>query len=147
MPTSSMPRTVAWFERLAYAAIALTALAIPMNSAAIGPYFEKSPIAVIVSIVVPTLGLPILGVWLVARKQRNWARWLFLVYVAMGVLGLIMQYGKYKFPMIVQTLNVAGGFLRCVAVALLFTRSAKPWFLSPSNVPHSDLGPDVEEPS
>jgi hypothetical protein len=131
MPSMMMPKTVAWFERLAYATIALSAMAIPTNWAHIGPYYEKSPVGVIFSIMVPTLGLPILGVWLIARKRQNWARWLFLVYAALGVLGWARS-GELGFPVTFRALTFVAQLLRCIAVALLFTPSAKPWFLTRS---------------
>jgi hypothetical protein len=123
-----MPRNVAYFERIAYAAVILNLVVLPINREVIGHFLDKYPIGVPVAIVL-YFGLQIFWIWLVARRRQNWARWVSLIYVVVTLPFMIKDdLGLYELPVAVAFSAVF--VLQCVAVSFLFTRSARPWFRS-----------------
>jgi len=67
------------------------------------------------------------------RRGRNWARWLYTVLTAMGVLGALVMVGFAAsvlkgFPPIVWISGAVNTAIQVVAVFLLFTGEAPEWF-------------------
>jgi len=128
-----MPQSVAWYERLSYAAIALSAVSFPLNWATIEKYLHKSPVVYPIAIVAVFL-VQICWVRFVAREHRNWARWLTLAVSATGII-----YAAFDFQARVR-LGVASAIayyaiciMFLVAAAFLFVPDATPWFRQPTD--------------
>jgi hypothetical protein len=85
MPRPMMPKNVARFELLAYTAIALNVMSLPLNWRMIGTYFDKYPIGYPLLAVV-LFALKLLWIWLIARKRQNWARLISPIYMIIGLL-------------------------------------------------------------
>jgi hypothetical protein len=83
--SNQMPRSVAWYERLSYAAIVLTAASFPLNWATVEKYLHKSPVLYPTVVIVFFL-IEIWWVRFVARTHRNWAR---LLTLAVSVTSMI----------------------------------------------------------
>lgn len=135
-----LPSNVARFEALMYASQGVGALvsilrwnrSVAKASAGFVVFVEGGAFAYIV-----------LFVWLIARRQKNWARWLFLI---LGLLGLPLYFRTLR--QILRFNPLAGSFcivqflLELVAMLLIFTGNARNWFKQPASaVPTDDAVP------
>jgi hypothetical protein len=123
-----MPKSVAWYERLSYAAIILTIASAPLNWGTIGKYWHKNPVAY--PLVLATVFLvQACWIWLVARKRQNWARWTSLVVVILGLLQAVIDIEqRFRLDAVAAVAYYAIDLMIAGAVGLLFLPDANPWF-------------------
>lgn len=127
-----MPRSVALFERLMYASLALSLLVIGLDGARMAALPEvqaSGGLGFLIATGLFTVAILMLFIWLIARRRKNWAR---IVFVVLFVLGLV--------PFVQNFLNVLAAnplaasvsglqlLLQVVALFFVFSSSARPWF-------------------
>ena len=133
-PRPGLPSNVAKFEELMYLSVTVgvvvSALLWDQNVAL------ASQLGVAFVLFVQAFGLAfvVLLIWLIARRRKNWARWLFLI---VGILGLAFYLGEL--PTLLRLYPFAG-FLsvvqmgaQTVATVLIFTGNARDWFKQSPN--------------
>ena len=75
-------------------------------------------------------------IWLIARRRKNWARWLLLVFFLLGIplsvpaLAKLSRISSYD-----GILSGAQGLAQIVALFLIFTGDARDWFRPSQSVP------------
>ena len=129
-----MPTNVVWFERLAYASLALGLLDLALDFRNLS---RLSPAINLIGTLVLTLGVIALLIWLVARRRQGWARWAFLVLYLFGLPFFfmnLMQQSLLSVP--ISLLQVV---LQGVALFFVFTGDAKTWFAQPQSAPLLDM--------
>jgi hypothetical protein len=121
-PTNQSSRPAAVI--VAVVMLSLSAL-IATIKIAVGAHLDKPLTYVVLAVI---LGIPALMIWLIYRG-KNWARWVFIVMFALGLLFL---------PSSIQTLQTHSSFdlaiycvqllLQLVAAVALCLRPARLWF-------------------
>jgi hypothetical protein len=126
--TDQMPKSVAWYERLSYAAMVLTIATVPLNWGTIEKYSRKNPVLYPLALVAVFL-IQVFWIWLVARKRQNWARWTSLVVVILGLLQAALDIEqRFRLGAAAAIAFYAINLIIVVAVGLLFMPDASPWF-------------------
>ncbi|MGD0672821.1 MAG: hypothetical protein ABSB13_12130 [Candidatus Binatus sp.] len=81
------------------------------------------------------LAIIVLFIWLIARRRKNWARW---VWLSLFILGLPFAFPELsrllRSGLIVATLVCAQNLAQIVALYLIFTGNAREWFARNSAV-------------
>src|SRR5438552_618946 len=95
-----MARNIARFEELAYLGLLIAVVEAPLEILRATSEASGTPTAInagkITSILGEFLGIAIgwLPVWLIARRGKNWARWLFLAVFLAALAGHVTNFGK-----------------------------------------------------
>lgn len=122
------PSSVVWYERLAWAALGLGLVSTVANPAALSKYYHQMPTVYPIMFAASIAG-QLLWIWLVARKRQNWARWISLFFILIGIPTTIWD-SEQRF----QINAVAASFfhvafaMSAVSVMLLFRADARAWF-------------------
>jgi lysylphosphatidylglycerol synthetase-like protein (DUF2156 family) len=120
--------SVVWYERLAGVAIAATVASAAADRVTLTKYYSQNPIFYPIAIV-SVLAIQLLWVWLIARKRRNWARWISLVLTVLGIPTAILDFGaRVQLNVTAAIAYYVAFVLWIIAVALLFHRDARGWF-------------------
>ena|SRR5438034_6526264 len=126
-----MPKSVVWYERIAYAGVALSAVMLALTWSNTAHYLRKSPILYPLAIIV-LFAVEIFWIRLVARKRQNWARWASAAAVLLGFPGLISNFeARYQIDRLATVIYSSIFMLFGVAVAMLFMPDARAWFRNP----------------
>lgn len=127
-----MPRSVALFERLMYASLALSLLVIGLDGtrmAALPEVQASGGIGFLIATGLFTVAILMLFIWLIARRRKNWAR---IVFVVLFVLGLIPFAQNFVNVLAANPLAAAVSalqmLLQVAALFFVFSSSARPWF-------------------
>lgn len=130
MPASHRPPPprVVWFERLFYASAFLSVIGIGLE-------WANGIHAVGFVLMYATLCLQVWLIWQAARRRKNWARWMLLVFFLVWVISNIMDAGlnsrspNWEPPAIPQqAVKLAKILLEDIGLILIFTGSARRWF-------------------
>lgn len=125
---ASRPDSVIWYERLAGAALVTGLGSAAANPASLAKYYNLYPIGYPIMFVCSIAGQS-LWIWLIARKRQNWARWISLVMVIIGIPSVIIDFDeRLRFNAVAAILFHTGYLLLVVAVVLLFRGDARAWF-------------------
>ncbi|MEO8421043.1 MAG: hypothetical protein ABI457_07610 [Hyphomicrobium sp.] len=127
-----MPKNVLLFERLIYGSLFIGLLNIILD----GPRQLESPevqaaggAPFFYGVAFITLAVFVLLVWLIARRGKNWARWLFAVLFLVGLLPAYQNFLKLlEAHLLVASLCVVQLVLQLAALYFIFTGDARPWF-------------------
>jgi hypothetical protein len=139
--TGLRPASIIWYERLAWAGVALTAISAAADWAVLIKYYNQQPIFYPI-MVVCVFAVQLLWISLVARKRQNWARWTSLVLVVLAIPGEILGFDeRFRFNATMTIASCAAFAMWTVAVALLFRRDARGWFADRRLA--SDAGPPL----
>jgi len=123
-----MPKSVAWFERLSYAAIALSVASGTLNWATIEKYYRQHPHLYPAGLVIAIL-VQVFWVWLVARRHRDWTRWATLVFVTLSLLqGMADLHQRLQLGIGAAVAFYGINLLFTFAAGLLFMPDAASWF-------------------
>lgn len=125
-----MPANVVWFERLAYASLALGLLDLALDFQNLS---RLSPAVNLIGTLVLTMGVIALLIWLVARRRQGWARWAFLILFLFGLPFLFMNLLQQS--LLTVPISLLQVVLQGVALFFVFTGDAKPWFAAAQAVP------------
>lgn len=133
-----MPSNVAWFERLMFIDVGISALiAIVQFSNPVDPQTDIDPDALpldpfVFGIISLTLLVGVLVlIWLTVRQRKNWARWTLLVWFVFANLTLLYDIlSDQPFPdgLFVFILNLVTSAIEITAFYLIFTGNAREWF-------------------
>jgi peptidoglycan/LPS O-acetylase OafA/YrhL len=126
-----MPKNVARFEVLAYISIAIgvitSALEYQRFSTMANPAF-------ILLVQLFVFLIFVLFIWLIARRRKNWARWLFLILFLLGLPFYIPSLAAMiKNNPISGLLSVVQMLIQGAAIFLVFSGDAKEWFRKRQN--------------
>lgn len=127
-----MPRNVVVFERLMYAALIIGLLNLILDASRQSELPEiqaAGGFGVVAAVAVAALGLLLLLIWLIARKRKNWARWLLVGFFVIGLWPTLQNVGSVLAanpP--VGLLSVAQLVIQTAAIVFLFSGDARPWF-------------------
>ena len=135
-----MPAQVALFERLYYASLALGLI----NSALQFDHFTRmASVAFVISVQLLVLVFLVLMIWLVARRRKNWARWLMLILFVVGTpLSIPTIWQTFQVNILWGGISVVQIILQAAAIYFVFTADARAWF-RPSNA--AATRPEVRE--
>ena|ERR1700759_382090 len=131
MSAPVMPRSVQWFERLAWLAMALTLASAPLNWPTIHRYFAREPVVFSMALIV-FFSVQAFWIWLVARGRKNWARWVSLVWTVAGFVQPLFEIEtRFRNGAAAALAYYGICLLWLIAVSLLFLPDARPWFHAP----------------
>ena len=127
-----MPSNVSWFEKLMYTTLLMGIGLIALD----GPRMAAKPevaasggLQFMIIVGILTALVMILLIWLIARRQKNWARWLLAVLFVLGTIPAV--------PLLIELIQanpLAGAIsftqtiVQVVALILVFSGNARPWF-------------------
>jgi hypothetical protein len=98
------------------------------NPAAIAKYYDRYSIGYLIMIAVSIAG-QLIWIWLVARKRQNWARWISLIVMLLGVPNTIWGMEEhFRLNPVAAILFYATIAISMVSVVLLFRGDAREWF-------------------
>jgi hypothetical protein len=92
-----VPKSIALFEKIAYLALALGIASVVINY----PVTIKTPGAtanMVVAIQSLSVVLQILFIWLIARRRKNWARWIWIAVMFGGTAIAIVMGFSHPVP-------------------------------------------------
>jgi len=127
--TGSRPESVVWYERLAWAAIAVGLASGAANPALLARNYHLYHTGFLLYGALSVTG-QLLWIWLVARKRQNWARWISLFWILLSILGIestIRDMERFLNP-VAAILFYAAFAISIVSVMLLFRSDAREWF-------------------
>jgi hypothetical protein len=139
-----MPSNVAWFERLMFIDVAISALIVIIQfSSPAETQTDVDPDALpldpfvfgIISLAL-LVGVLVL-IWLTVRHRKNWARWTLLAWFVFANLTLlydILLDQALSDGLFVFILNLVTTALEITAFYLVFTGNAREWFQKPKTV-------------
>jgi hypothetical protein len=122
------PISVVWYERLALAALVIGLASSALDPATFFKYYERYSVVYLIMFVCSVAG-QLLWIWLIARKRQNWASWISLVVVIIGLPNFIWDFEeRFRLNAAAAIVYHAGAALLMVAVFLLFRHDAREWF-------------------
>jgi len=133
MAQPAMPKNIVRFERLGYATVLLgTGASMVADWPTVGPSFAQAPLlhGLTVAFIVALQGA---WVWLIARKQQNWARWVSLfIAVTTPLASLLNFYSRFRINPELELVHAAIYLAWFTQLYFIFTGDARPWFASES---------------
>jgi hypothetical protein len=123
------PQSVVWYERLAWAAIAAGLASGITNPALLARNYERYANGFLIFSFVSIVAQ--LGwIWLVARKRQNWARWISLIVVLIGIPNAFWDNAeRLQFLNPISAIFWYAGYAgHLISVMLLFRGDAREWF-------------------
>lgn len=127
-----MPKSIVWFERLAYLSLLLSmasqALHWSFVQAAFGDNFYVYPVSAAI-----TLAAQAMLIFLTARRRTNWARWMWIILsfalFGFAAIAAIMGTDRGVDPDMLAALARYGMYtVGAISAALLLTSEARHWF-------------------
>ena len=123
-----MPSNVARFEILFYTSVVLGVLTFLLDAKHVSQKAEASFLFIGIVLVL-TFGLLVLLVWLSARRRKNWARWVVFIVFLLGLVPFLFSLPEmFTSSMLRGSVATVQMILQSVAIYLVFTGNAKPWF-------------------
>jgi hypothetical protein len=123
-----LPQNVRRFERLRYAALALSVITLPINERIPGILhrYGPAPFVLLFGLIVAVW---VAFIWGIARKRQNWLRYAGLGFFLLGVLfGLPELIRGYFAEPIYWTVSIVCFVLDSAAYYFVFTGDAPAWF-------------------
>jgi drug/metabolite transporter superfamily protein YnfA len=123
------PQSAVWYERLAWAAVAAGLASGAANPAVLARNYDRYGNGFLAFGVISTAA-QLIWIWLVARKRQNWARWISLIVVLIGIPVAFRDNaeGLQFFNPISAIFWYTGYVLQLISVMLLFRGDAREWF-------------------
>jgi len=129
----TMPRNVARFEQLIYASLVVRLITAVVDFGRLSAV--ASPLSIIAAAVAGFAVIALLA-WLIARRGKNWARWVLLALFLLGlpfvILGpFVTEVGGLALArpsFFVISLIALETIAQAAALIFVFTSDAKPWF-------------------
>src|SRR5262249_28202342 len=119
-----MPVNIVRFERLAYVSMVIDIivnLSDKTNYEDISPYGVGAIMAVIAAI-------EFFVIWSIARRRKNWARWVYAVVPLLGVAGDVWSIVTFSVTPVIALLSALTSVLVLYCVYCLFTGDGPGWF-------------------
>jgi uncharacterized membrane protein len=135
------PKSIARFEGLSLVSVALGALAaiLTRGGSIPGAAERAAGATMLVAVTVIGLAISLALILLTSRKASNVAKWLLIVFVALGAAMTLPQLGATASEGLVGVANVASVVLQIVAIFFLFTPEARAWFEGRGGADGSDI--------
>lgn len=128
---ATRPRSVVWYERLAWTALAVGLASAAANPAEFAKYYHQYHGGNLILMVVVN-AVQLLWIWLVARRRQNWARWISLLWLLLGILGIAEMIGdvgeRFQLNPVATIIYYVAFAIWMVSVMLLFRGDAREWF-------------------
>ena len=125
-----VPSNVARFERLMYLSLGIgliEALLTWNRNVALARAMGGAYFVLFGQIFV--LAFFVLFIWLVARRRKNWARWLLLILQILGLPGYVRALSRMlPSEPLAGALSLAQFLVIAMALVLVFTGNARDWF-------------------
>lgn len=125
-----MPKSVALFEKAGYLAV-LLGIASGFINYPVAMKVPGATLGMFVTTFVISISLEVLLIWLIARKRKNWARWVWIVLIGVGTALAVLL--SFVHP--TQQNGVAGAaayyltYILSIASAMYLLRpDARAWF-------------------
>ena len=118
-----MPSNVARFEQLFYASLCLGVFIFASDFDRLSRLGPASSMIGTVGLAIGVVGLL---TWLIARRRQNWARWVMVVMYVVGLPFFVINMSEQG--ILTVSLSAVQAVLQLVALVLLFTGNARPWF-------------------
>ena len=123
-----MPNNVSIFEKLMYGSLVLCVPFLYLVAQMLEPQ-APGTLTYILQWGLISLTLSILLIWLIARRGKNWARWTWAIaYLLNLVPSIFQQMEWYSKNLPVAILASTILLMHGIALCLLFTGNARPWF-------------------
>jgi hypothetical protein len=127
-----MPKSVAWFERLAYLSLVVGAASLLLHWSLVRSTFGQNSYVYPISAAI-TLAVQVMLIWLTARRRTNWARWMWIIlsFATSGfaLYGAVMGTDRGVDPDMAAALARYGMYaLAFVSAALLLAPDTRAWF-------------------
>jgi multidrug transporter EmrE-like cation transporter len=131
---ATRPSSVIWYERLAWTALGLGLASTVANPAALAKYYHQIPTVYPIMFAASIAG-QLLWIWLVARKRQNWARWISLFVILIGIPTTIWDSEqRFQINALAASFFHVAFAMSAVSVMLLFRADARAWFSQKSFV-------------
>jgi GNAT superfamily N-acetyltransferase len=88
---AARPTSVTLYERIAIAALVATAASAWADRATLVKYYNQSPVLYPI-VVVGMLAVQAAWIWLVARKRKNWARWISIIFAIASLPSVLLEF-------------------------------------------------------
>jgi len=125
------PRSVVWYERLAWTSLVTGLATAAANHAEFAKYYHQYHGGNLILMVIGN-AVQLLWIWLVARRRQNWARWISLLWLLLGILGIADMIGdvgeRFQLNPVATILHYVALAIWMVSVMLLFRGDAREWF-------------------
>jgi hypothetical protein len=119
------PPSIVYFERIAYASIALSVIGLIFAVSALGSYGSDGMIMMLATTIVFG-GIYVALIWFIARKASVTAKWIYVVLAGLGVLMGLFQLGQGSGGFL--PLSLLQYLLTIATIVLLFRPDANAWF-------------------
>lgn len=131
----AMPQNVIMFERLMYVSLCIGLISLSLSGPGQASSAEMEqiggPIA-FVAITVGMLGLFVLLIWLIARRGKDWARYVFMAMFVIGLVPTLQNIARLMdTDSTAAALSIGQTIIQAGALFLIFTGDAPPWFRKP----------------
>jgi drug/metabolite transporter (DMT)-like permease len=130
-----MPRSIAMFEKFAYLALILGICSALINFRVNAQFRGVTAVSAAIIQTLFTL-FQILFIWLIARKKKNWARWLWIVVTIPGVATAVVANLVHPYPhngaagtaafLLVYMMYLASGSCLLKADSRIWVRDSQP---------------------
>jgi hypothetical protein len=135
---STRPTSIVWYERLAWASLVIGLASAAANPAAFAKYYNQYSTSYLIVIACVYVG-QLLWIWLIARKRQNWARWISLIVVVIGIPQAFLDIGeRVEINAVAAIVFYLGFLILTVAVFQLFRSDAREWFARRPSTPDAD---------
>lgn len=130
-----MPGNVLLFERLMYVSLLMGLVIFGIDGTRVAEKPEIQELGgmkFLLMTLVGSLAVFVFFIWLIARKGKNWARYLFVGLFAIGLVGSYQSVQELlQNNGVAAVLSVSQIVIQAFCVYLLFTPDARPWFEKP----------------
>ena len=131
MPSNVVPSNVTWFERLMYVGVLLSLADIYVTSRHEQITFPSAEGWVAVGTGAILTALYVGLIWLVARRRKGWVRYVLVALLVLTVAAVLMSLSNdIRQQPVGFAVNVLDCLAEGVALYLVFTGNARPWFTS-----------------
>jgi peptidoglycan/LPS O-acetylase OafA/YrhL len=125
---ANRPSSVVWYERIAIVAVVATAASAFVDRANLVKYYNQHPVSYPI-LVLCVFAIQGLWIWLIARKRRNWARWISIVLTIGAIPSGIWSFeDRLRFNFSAAIVYYVTFVVWIVAILMLVRRDAREWF-------------------
>jgi heme/copper-type cytochrome/quinol oxidase subunit 4 len=123
----NVPKNVLWFEVLLYASLTLDALSVAFQDRTPNAEMTESMIMVATVMAGCMILALVFFVWLAARRQKNWPRWVLAAALLLSVISLVQIIGESGLQLD-SAIEVVSCALTAAGLYFSFTGDARGWF-------------------
>lgn len=126
-----MPKSIILFERLSYLSVFLGVLSMALNMPTITKFSAQS-LGIYPAVILAVFGVQILFIWLIARRRKNWARWIWIfVTIAGSVSALFDMSVRFNNNLVAAAAYYLVYIVSIAATVFLLTPNSRAWVSRP----------------